>query len=142
MIRYALRCSRGHDFESWFRSSSAFDQLNDAGQVVCAVCGDSEVRKPPMAPAVAGSRKAAEPDQSLATPSNPVEAAIRQIREHLEKNADYVGDRFAEEARRIHAEDTAEEARQIWGEATRDEAKSLIEDGIPVAPLPFRRRND
>ena len=142
MIRYALKCAEGHDFDSWFRDSEAYDTLRKAGQVNCAVCGDTRIEKSIMAPAVSNARKS-EPstDAPLSAPAHPAEAALRKMREHLEKNADYVGKEFASEARKIH--DGEADARGIWGEASREDAKALVDDGIPVAPLPFiSRTND
>ena len=142
MIRYALKCAEGHAFESWFRDSSAYDALAEAGQVTCAVCGTTEVQKSIMAPAVSGpSTEVEERKNPLSAPASPAEAALRQLRDHLSKNADYVGKDFASEARRIHQGEA--DARGIWGEATREDAKALKDDGIPVAPIPFiSRTND
>lgn len=145
MIRYALRCSDGHDFESWFRDSAAYDTLYKAGQISCTTCGSTTVEKTIMAPAVSGSRGARQstPNEAspLSTPATPEQAALSKFREHLEKNSDYVGGEFAAEARKIHQGDA--DARSIWGEATPADAKKLHEDGVPVAPLPFiSRRND
>jgi hypothetical protein len=131
MIRYALRCARGHDFDSWFASASAFDALSDNGLVACAICGTTEVAKALMAPKVAGDR----PASPLSAPASPMEAKVAALRAKIEAGSTYVGPRFAEEARRIHA--GAEPEAPIWGEANAAEAKALIEDGIPVAPLPF-----
>lgn len=138
MIRYALKCAEGHEFESWFKDSAAFDSLSTAGQISCAVCGSTDVEKSIMAPAVSGKREETAP---LSAPAHPAEAALRQLRDHLSKNADYVGKEFASEARKIHEGEA--EQRGIWGEATKEDAKSLADDGIPVAPLPFvNRTND
>ena len=145
MIRYSLKCSNDHLFDSWFRNSEAFDTLLKAGQVTCAVCGDAKVEKAIMAPAVKGGKKKdaeaeATPDTPLSTPSSPAEIALRQMRKHLEKNSDYVGRDFATEARKMH--DGEVDARAIWGEASTKDAKALIDDGIPVAPLPWISRQD
>ena len=145
MIRYSLKCSNDHDFDSWFRNSEAFDTLVKAGQVTCALCGDSKVEKAIMAPAVKGGKKKdaeAEAAQNapLSTPSGPAEIALRQMREHIEKNSDYVGKEFASEARKMHEGES--DARAIWGEATTKDAKALIDDGVPVAPLPWINRQD
>lgn len=142
MIRYALKCAEGHAFESWFRDSSAYDALAEAGQVTCAVCGTTEVQKSIMAPAVSGpSTEVEETKNPLSAPASPAEAALRQLRDHLSKNADYVGKDFATEARRIHQGEA--DARGIWGEATREDAKALKDEGVPVAPIPFiSRTND
>lgn len=132
MIHYTLACPDGHEFDSWFQSSQAFEDLRTAGHVVCAICGSTAVRRAPMAPAV--STGASAPPR-LATPRSDSEKAMAEIRRQVEQNADYVGLSFAEEARAIH-DGTAPE-RSIWGEAKPDDARKLIEDGIPVAPLPF-----
>ena len=133
MIRYSLRCASDHAFESWFQSAGAYDSLSLAGQVTCPVCGISKVEKSLMAPAV---RSAAEPTQGpLHAPGSDLEAALAELRRQVEANSDYVGMNFAAEARRIHAGDAPE--RSIYGEAKPDEARKLIEDGVPVAPLPF-----
>jgi hypothetical protein len=130
MIRYSLACSRDHRFEAWFGSAGAFDAQAARGQIACAVCGDSAVRKVPMAPAVQGG----DPARPLSAPASVAEQKLRELRERIEREADYVGDAFALEARSMHLGDTP--WRPIWGEARPDEAKSLIEDGVPVAPLP------
>lgn len=128
MIRYTLRCDNGHDFEGWFRSSDAFDATRAAGHVACTQCGSAEVGKSLMAPAVAA------PAQTR-SPVNPVEAAIQALRREVEANSDYVGLRFADEARAIH--EGRAPGRAIHGEARPEDARRLLEDGVPVAPLPF-----
>lgn len=134
MIRYALRCSDGHDFDSWFQSADAYEKLAASGMIACAVCGGDQVEKAVMAPRVStGANAAARP---LSRPASQVEARIAEIRRKIEENADYVGLSFAAEARAIH-DGTAPE-RAIYGEARVDEARKLIEDGVHVAPLPFR----
>lgn len=140
MIKYALKCSKGHSFESWFKDSSAFETLAKAKQVSCAVCGSIKVEKTIMAPSVSGTKKKADAEAPLSQPSSPAEAALKEMREHLRKNSDYVGNDFATEARRMH--DGESDQRSIWGEATKEDAKSLKEDGIPVAPLPWMSRQD
>lgn len=134
MIRYALRCDHGHDFDGWFRSSEGFETLRDAGQVACAECGSVRVDRGLMAPAVTEQRT------PLTTPRSPAEAALEALRRKIEDSSDYVGLGFAEEARAMHDGDRP--ARAIHGEARPDEARRLIEDGVPIAPLPFlpRRR--
>jgi hypothetical protein len=138
MIRYSLKCVEGHAFDSWFASSDAFDALTARGMVSCMVCGDTGVSKALMAPKVAADRADAAPapsERPLAAPGSPVERAIAALRAKVEAEATYVGGRFAEEARRVHASDRPE--KPVWGEANAAEARALIEDGIPVAPLPF-----
>ena len=136
MIRYALKCSNDHGFESWFQSAAAYDSLRAAGMVSCAVCGDGVIEKSLMAPTVRPARSAAGvPERPLSAPGSEVEAAIRALRKQVEENSDYVGMNFATEVRAIHAGDAPE--RSIWGETRPEEARALIEDGLPVAPLPF-----
>ncbi|PSK87046.1 hypothetical protein CLV79_10393 [Limimaricola soesokkakensis] len=140
MIRYDLTCKNGHAFDSWFASASAYDALERAGQLSCAVCGDARVSKALMAPSVRENVKA--PARRLSEPGNPLERAMAELRRKVESSSDYVGDAFAREARAMHEGKTPE--RAIHGEARLDEARRLIEDGIPVAPLPFapkRRTN-
>ncbi len=132
MIRFSLRCAQGHDSESWFASGAAFDDLKARGLVQCAVCGSPEVEKALMAPAVA---KAEEDPRPLSRPGSEIETALAALRREVEANSEYVGMNFVAEARRIHAGDAPE--RSIYGEARPDEARRLLEDGVPVAPLPF-----
>ena len=140
MIQYALKCSQGHTFDSWFQSAAAYDKLAVAGMVTCAVCGDTQIEKAIMTPRVRPARSAQKPapqDKSIevATPSPDIEQVLADLRRKVEENSDYVGKDFAKEARKIHLGDAPE--RAIYGEAKPDEAKALIEDGVPVAPLPF-----
>lgn len=134
MIRYDLRCDKGHEFDCWFQSARAYDSLKAAGHVACATCGSTEVEKLLMAPAVRPARKAGE-KRALQEPQSEIEAAFAELRRQIETNSDYVGMNFAAEARRMH-EGVIDE-RSIYGEAKPEEARALIEDGIPVAPLPF-----
>jgi hypothetical protein len=139
MIRYALKCSDAHSFESWFKSSEAFDSLRAAGLVACPICDATDVQKAIMAPPVRASRKAAvkpdAPDHPVLTPTTDAERAVAELRRKVQENSDYVGPGFAAEARKMHVGDIPH--RSIYGEANLGEAKQLIEDGIPVAPLPF-----
>ena len=130
MIRYALCCPDGHGFDSWFQSAAAFDGLRGAGHLACPICGNADVAKSVMAPAVAQDRAADAPRPDLQR-----EVALAKLRRHVEQNAEYVGMEFVSEARRIHDGDAPE--RSIYGEARPDEARRLIEEGVPVAPLPF-----
>lgn len=123
MIKYALTCANEDQFEGWFDSSAAYDEQETRGLITCPTCGSAEVRKAPMAPAVARSRDAASPAEIAA-----------KVREHIREKFDYVGDGFADEARAIHDGDAPD--RPIWGEATPAEAQSMADDGLPVAPLP------
>ena len=133
MIRYALRCDKGHDFDGWFRSAAGFDALSAEAQVSCSICGSTAVQKAPMAPAVPRDEAEARP---LDRPGSRLEVAMRELRRQVEENSDYVGESFATTARAMHEGSIPE--RSIHGEARPDEARKLIEDGIPVAPLPFR----
>ena len=138
MIQYALKCDEGHRFDSWFQSADSFDTLKRAGHVTCAVCGSSEVSKELMAPRLNksdGKTTEAAPATKPPETSEPDAAALQELRQQIEKNATYVGGSFAKEARAQHLGDAPE--RPIYGEANGKEAKALIEDGIPVAPLPF-----
>lgn len=150
MIRYALKCSDDHRFESWFQNATAFDGLLAKGLVTCPHCGSSKVEKCLMTPDVHSARKAAAtptdqaapeaappaPAPAPAAPEEPsVETAIAEMKQKIEAEGDYVGAGFVQEARAIH-DGTAPE-RPIYGEAKPDEAIALIEEGVPVAPLPF-----
>ncbi len=137
MIRYALTCDRDHHFESWFKSAEAFDALRASGMVSCAHCGSTNVSKELMAPSIRPARKAAEvaTPRPLSEPSTEVEKALAALRRQVEENSEYVGLNFVNEARAIH--DGEKPGRSIYGEARPDEARRLIEDGVPVAPLPF-----
>lgn len=145
MIRYALKCADGHSFESWFQSADAFDSLSAKGLVSCALCGGSDVSKAMMAPRVAQpdlpealpvpSVQDAPAPRPLSTPSHPGEQMLRAMREHLARHSTYVGGRFVDEARAMHLGESEE--RMIHGEARPEDARALIEEGIPIAPLPF-----
>lgn len=139
MIKYTLKCDQGHSFESWFASADAFDTLKTVGHVACAICGSTQVDKAIMAPRVStGRAEVAETppeNASLADPASEVETALAKMRKEVEKNATYVGGNFATEALAQHLGEQPD--RPIWGEANREEAKRLIDDGVPVAPLPF-----
>jgi len=141
MIQYALKCAEGHDFDSWFQSAEAYDKLAAAGMVHCAVCGGRKVEKAMMSPRVRPGRKVAKPapeempERPLSKPASPAEQAIAELRRKVEATSDYVGMNFAAEARAIHQGDAPE--RPIYGEAKLEEARALIEEGVPVAPLPF-----
>jgi hypothetical protein len=133
MIQYALKCADGHSFDSWFQSADAYEKLAAAGMVTCAVCGSPQVTKALMAPQVRAARDAA--DKPLSKPASPQEQALAALKKQIEENSDYVGLNFAAEARSMHEGDSP--SRPIYGEAKPDEARKLIEDGVPVAPLPF-----
>ena len=129
MIRYDLKCDNGDEFEAWFGSMADYDRQAEDGQLVCPHCGSAHVSKAPMAPAVRTSRKTeARKQRAVAM------AMAAKVREHIKDNFDYVGDKFADEARKMHAGESDE--RAIWGEATPEEARALEDEGVPAAPLP------
>lgn len=151
MIRYTLNCERGHSFESWFANSAAYDKQQKRALVSCPVCGSAKIEKAIMAPRL-NRNEAAEPPTSPPPPAaapappktpvammSPAERELRQklkeLREHITKNADYVGPRFPEQARKIHYGEI--EHRSIYGEASPEEAKELHEEGIDFHPLPI-----
>jgi hypothetical protein len=141
MIRYSLKCDRSHEFEAWFRSSTAFDEQRQEGRVGCVVCGSTEIEKAIMAPAVAnGSKEQAIAEPDLTKPGSPAEAMLAEMRRKIETTSDYVGREFAAEARKIHDGETKK--RSIWGEASIEDARALKDDGVPVAPIPWMRRAD
>jgi hypothetical protein len=163
MIRYTLNCAKGHEFESWFQNSAAFDKQKKRGEVVCPLCGSAKVEKalmtprlargdadaqePPQLPLPAGPPAAAEPSPMPPAPpgktavamTSPQERELRkklkELRDHVTKNASYVGPRFPEEARKMHYGEI--EHRSIYGEASPDDAKALHEEGIEFHPLPI-----
>ena len=157
MIRYTLACEQGHTFESWFASSTAYDKQAKHGLVTCPICNSAKVEKTIMAPRLAGTKKrasvpapapeaaasaaptppaadASAPVAVMSPPERELRKKLKELREHIVKNADYVGPRFSEQARKIHYGET--ERRSIYGEATPEEAKELDEEGIAFAPLP------
>ena len=141
MIRFALTCDKAHEFDSWFQSAAAFDRLATAGQLACVTCGSSRVSKSLMAPAVTLTAEGAT-HADLRAKTSPAEIALAELRRKIEENSEYVGLNFAAEARAIHDGDAPE--RSIYGEARGEDARKLLDDGIPVAPLPFlptRRAN-
>ncbi|MEM6727475.1 MAG: DUF1178 family protein [Pseudomonadota bacterium] len=140
MIRYTLKCGQNHTFESWFASADAYESLRAGGHVSCAICGDTDIEKSLMAPAVAPKGDVTSP--SLATAHSPQEEAFQKFKEHVEANTTDVGRDFAKRARAMH--DGTEPDAPIRGEANLGEVKGLLENGVPVAPLPFssnRRTN-
>jgi len=142
VIRYALCCEAGHTFESWFSNSTAFDRQAVRGLVTCPMCGSAKVEKAIMAPALGGSREAPasapEPEKTPVAIVSKEEVELRkklkELRDHIVKSVDYVGEKFPEEARRMHYGEI--EHRSIYGEASPDAAKSLAEEGIEFHPLP------
>lgn len=133
MIRYALTCDHDHEFEGWFGSSADFDDQQGRGLIECPMCASKAVRKQIMAPAVAGTKRSAIELEPAKMQAMMMEAAGR-IRRHVEANFDDVGDTFAREARAIH--EGKSEDRGIYGQATPAEVRDLVEDGVPIAPLP------
>jgi hypothetical protein len=150
MIRYTLRCEKDHAFESWFQSSSAFDSQVKRKLVTCPACGSAKVEKAIMAPRIVGKKgreraapsPAPVPAEAPATESTSLmmaherelRAKIKELRDHIVKNADNVGERFPNEARAMHYGD--KEHRPIYGEASPEEARSLVDEGVEVSPLP------
>lgn len=144
MIRYQLQCPTDHTFEAWFGSSQAYDRQAKRGLVTCPRCGSTKIEKCIMAPNIGakGNKtddtpivKAVNTDAAQQAPSmSELRALMRRMRREVEEKAEYVGPNFAEEARKIHYEET--EARGIYGEATMDEARSLHEEGVEFLPLP------
>ena len=140
MIQFTIKCADDHRVDSWFQSAEAFDKLLARGLVSCAICGSTDVEKAMMAPRIRDGKSEGTPEEkpektSLTTPANPTEKALAELKAQVEKNSEYVGMNFAREARDMH-DGTAPE-RAIYGEARPEEARKLIEDGVPVAPLPF-----
>ena len=142
MIRYALCCETGHTFESWFNNSTAFDRQAARGLVTCPMCGSAKVEKAIMAPALGGGREAPAPEPEpektpvaiVSKEEVDLRKKLKELRDHIVKSADYVGEKFPEEARRMHYGEI--EHRSIYGEASPDAAKSLAEEGIEFHPLP------
>lgn len=145
MIHYSLLCENRHAFDAWFKSAAAYDDQVRIGIVSCPICSTTKVEKSIMAPAVSRSgedaRAGAQPERSEKmsfSAGHPqqaqLRAALKQLRDKVTTEADYVGDQFASEARRIHFHEV--EARGIYGEATRDEVAGMVEDGIDFMPLP------
>jgi hypothetical protein len=153
MIRYSLRCERDHSFESWFQGSAAYDTQVRRKLVTCPVCGSAKIEKAIMAPQIVGKKRrsrvapapepvATQPAEAAAPASTPLlmaqerelRAKLKELRDHIVKNADNVGERFPNEARKMHYGDI--EHRPIYGEASPDEARALIDEGVDVSPLP------
>jgi len=133
MIRYALSCDRGHEFNAWFGSISSYDEQVEAHAITCPSCGSTHVRKSPMAPAV--KKRKAEPVAVREDGErHRTYAFLKDLKAHLKANAEHVGPAFPEEARKMHYGEA--EARSIYGEATVEEAKALKEEGIQALPLP------
>ncbi|MBX3578739.1 MAG: DUF1178 family protein [Rhizobiaceae bacterium] len=134
MIKFSLTCERDHDFDGWFRSNDDFDKQKKRGFVECPVCGSAKVGKALMAPAVSTGRRKEKMALAMGEAQKQAMVQLKALSEKMRENADYVGDKFAEEARKIHFGET--EARGIYGEATPNEARSLVEDGVEFLPIP------
>ena len=134
MIRFQLCCEKDHEFDGWFRSGDDFDRQKKRGLVSCPVCHSVKVEKMLMAPAVSTGRKKEKMALAMGEQQRKAMAQLKALAEKVRENADYVGDKFAEEARKIHFGET--EARGIYGEATADEARELVEDGVEFMPIP------
>ena len=143
MIRYALVCAKGHSFESWFQNSAAYDKQAKRALVTCPVCGTAKVEKEIMSPRLAGSRKRAEapapsnettPVAMVSPQEHELRKKLKELRQHLTQNADYVGQKFPEEARKMHYGEI--DHRSIYGEASPDEARKLHDEGVEFHPLP------
>lgn len=132
MILFKLRCSAEHEFEGWFRDGATYERQAARHQIACPQCGATAVDKAPMAPAL--GRSAAETEAPPPSPAQ-LRRMLQEVRRHVEANCDYVGPRFAEEARRIHNGDA--DARGIYGEASEEESRALADDGIEVARIPW-----
>ena len=130
MIRFTLRCSAGHQFEGWFRDNEGFESQRQACEVACAEFGDTQVEKALMAPNIARSRRKSPP----MSPAQ-MRAALVELRRQVESNCDYVCERFAEEARKIHYGET--DPHGIYGEATAEESRELTEEGISFGRVPW-----
>ena len=134
MINYTLKCDQNHTFDSWFKSAEAFEMLVKKSMLVCSECGSTKITKAIMAPSVSTSRKKDNKPSELEKKSK-LKNDILELKKKIEANSEYVGNNFANEARSMYLGETPE--RSIYGEAKADDAKKLIDDGIPVMPLPF-----
>ena len=134
MIRFSLTCQRDHTFEAWFRSNDDFEAQKKRGFVECPDCGSNRVEKALMAPAVSTGRKREKLALAVGEAQKRALTELKALSQKMRENADYVGDKFADEARKIHFGET--DPRGIYGEATPEEAKSLAEDGVEFMPIP------
>lgn len=140
MIRYALVCKAGHEFEGWFPGIEACDMQLEQGLVSCPDCGASKIKKALMAPSVAPKKSDSGQKARAVAALAEQRAKLAAVRAHVEQNFENVGERFTEEARRIHYGET--ERRDIYGEASLADAKELVEEGVEIAPLPGPARED
>jgi hypothetical protein len=134
MIRFSLSCQNDHSFDGWFRNSEDFEKQQKRGLIACPDCGSVKVEKALMAPAVSTGRKRDKMALAMNAEQKKAMAALKALSEKMRENADYVGDKFAEEARKIHFGEV--DPRGIYGEATPEEAKSLVEEGVEFMPIP------
>lgn len=140
MIKYDLVCKEEHEFEAWFRDSAAFDEQSAQKKVACPICGSKKVSKAIMAPRVSSKTKAKGKQAMLAGQQAKLAKMMSEFRAHVENTHDYVGEQFPEEARKIHYGET--EHRDIYGEASLEDAKELVDEGVPVAPIPGPAKRD
>lgn len=141
MILFNLRCAREHVFEGWFHNGDAYEEQFQSRTISCPVCGSRKVEKAPMAPRIGkGGEKDVTRQQGDAEKAGQLMTALRELRSKIESESDYVGERFAEEARRIHYGEV--ETRSIHGESTDAQAEELREEGIPFARIPWVPRQD
>jgi hypothetical protein len=135
MIRFSLRCAKGHEFEAWFRNGEGYEAQQARGEIACAECGDTNIEKALMAPSIGRSRE-------VGPPMSPAQlrAALIELRRQVETNCDYVGEQFAEEARKIHYGEI--DAHGIYGEATEAESRELAEEGIKFGRIPWLAPSD
>jgi len=134
LIRFSLNCEHGHEFDAWFRSNDDYETQKKRGFVECPECGSAKVGKALMAPAVSTGRKKEKIALAMGEAQRQAMTQLKALSEKMRENADYVGDKFAEEARKIHFGEV--DPRGIYGEATPDEARGLIDDGVEFLPIP------
>jgi hypothetical protein len=134
MIRFSLSCDHDHDFDGWFRNNDDFDKQRKRGLVSCPVCNSPKVEKALMAPSVQTGRKREKVALGMNAEQKKMIGKLKELTDKLKENADYVGDKFAEEARKIHFGET--DPRGIYGEASQKDVKELLEDGVGIMPLP------
>ncbi len=132
MIKYDLKCEQNHRFEAWFRNSASFDEQSRTGEIACPECGTAKVEKAIMAPRL--------PGKANAKPPATLRKELLKLREAVERDCDYVGPQFAEEARKIHYGET--EARGIYGETTKEDAKELADEGVSFASIPWVQKEN
>lgn len=141
MILFKLKCGAGHEFEGWFRDGATYERQAQRSLITCPDCGDKSIEKAPMAPRLARTASREKSEKAPQPPSpEQFRQMLRQMRSYVESHCDYVGERFAEEARRIHNGES--EARGIYGEASDEESRALADDGIEVARIPWIPSSD